>query len=186
MVSFNGYLESDYGLRKMTFTLEGKSPDYIETLNELVTECKFTDPLLIKIFCKYADPDHGSIVSRRGIFTLLSEDDPGLVIQDGLPYLLLNPSTLRDAKKKNLGEIEYTRLPRAKIMYKLDKFEKLLFVMAREWHTSIGEVCAIWISKRQICLKAIGTENPGYFYSNFKLKEDWKDVYTTEGSEIQN
>jgi len=168
----------------MTFTLEGKSPDYIESLNNLVTKYKDTEPLLIKIFCKYADPDHASIVSRRGIFTLLSEDSPGLVIQDGLPYLLLNPSTLRDAVKKNLGEIEYTRLPRSKVMYKLDKFEKLLFVMAREWHTSIGEVCAIWLLKNQICLKAIGSENPGYFYSNFNVKEDWKDVYITERSEV--
>lgn len=168
----------------MTFTLEGKSPDYIETLNDLVTKYKETDPLLIKIFCKYADPNHASIVSRRGIFTLLAEDDPGLVIQDGLPYLLLNPSTLRDAKKPNLSNIKYTRLPRAKVLYKLDKFEKLLFVMARDWHTSIGEVCAIWILKNQICLKAVGAENPGYFYSNLNVKEGWKDVYITEGPEV--
>ena len=163
----------------MTFTLDDKSPDYIEMLNKIVTKFKDTDPILIKIFCKYADAMHGSIDSRRGIFTLLSEDIPGLIIQDSLPYLLLNPSTLRDAKVKNLDDIEFTRIPKDKIKFKLGKFEKLLYVKERDWHTSIGEVRAIWVLSGQIWLRSIDKKFPGYSFDDLTVKEEWKDVYLT-------
>ncbi len=179
MVSSNGCLESYYGVRSLNFTLEDKSPDYIEDLNEIVTQYKVSDPSIIKIFCRYADANHGSIISRRGIFTLLSEEVPGLVIQNNLPYLLLNPSTLRDAKSKNLDEIEFTRLPREKVMYKLDKFEKLLYIIARDWNTSIGEAFAIHMVTKQIWLKSIDKEFPGYFSDTLNLKKGKKDVYIT-------
>jgi len=163
----------------MTFTLDDKSPDYIESLNKIVEKFKETDPILIKIFCKYADVKHGSIDSRRGIFTLLSEDLPGLLIQDSLPYLLLNPSTLRDAKSQNLDDIEFTRIPKDKIKFKLDKFEKLLYIKERDWHTSIGEVRAIWILSGQIWLRSIDLKYPGYSFDDLNLRKDWKDVYLT-------
>jgi len=163
----------------MNFTLDDKSPDYIETLNKIVAKYKDNNLLMIKIFCKYADAMHGSIDSRRGIFTLLSEDLPGLIIQDGLPYLLLNPSTLRDAKSKNLDDIEFTRVPKDKIKFKIDKFEKLLYIKDRDWHCSIGEVHAIWILSGQIWLRSIDKKFPGYSFDDLTIKKEWKDVYLT-------
>ena len=164
----------------MSFTLDDKSPDYIDTLQKVATKYKDTEPLLVKIFCKYADPHHGSIVSRRGIFTLLSEEEPGLIIQDDQPHLLLNPNTLREAPHKNLEDIEWTRLPRDKIKYKLEKFDKILYVKAKEWHTSINEVRAIWILSKNIWLRSIDLRYPGYTYDELKIQKGWKDVFIAE------
>jgi len=167
----------------MTFTLEDKSPDYIDQLNRIVEEHKATQPILIKIFCKYAEAKYGCIESRQGIFTLLAEEDPGLFIQDELPYLILNPSALRDAKTPDIGEIEFTYVPIDKVKDRLDKFEKILYTKVRDWHTEIGEVRAIWILSGQIWLRSINPRYPGYFFDDLIVKEGWKDIYVARNLE---
>lgn len=169
------------------FNLDDKSPDYIEMLNEIVERYRDINPTLIKMFCKYAHPLTGCIDIREDLFTLLSEEDPGLLIQDYLPYLLLNPSTLRDAKADTLKDVEFTRISGIKAKQKLDKFEGLLYIKDTEWHTSIGEVNAIWILSDQIWLRSTDKDYPGYFYDTLKIIERGKkDERTTKGSTIRN
>jgi len=154
--------------------LEDKSQEYIEMLNEIVERYKDTHPVYIKMFCKYANSQTGCIDTRLGLFALLAEEDPGLIIQDYLPYLLLNPSTLRDAKADNLNDLEFRRISGITAKKKLDGFEKLLYIKERDWYVSIGEVNAIWIPSNQIWLRSIDKDYPGYFYDTLKIIEKGK------------
>lgn len=168
----------------MTFNLDDKSDDYLNQLNKIVDEYRDTNPRLIKIFCKYADAEFGLIASRKGLFTLLSESTVGLLIQDDLPYLILNPSEIHNAQTKELSDLDFRPVKREVFKDKLDSFERLLFVKSDPWYTSMGEVRSIWISSSQIWIRSIDPKLPGYSFDDFNLKQDWEDIYDKES--VQN
>lgn len=163
----------------MTFTLDDKSPEYIDQLNKIVSKYKDTNMLLIKIFCKYADSETGSIDTRKGIFSILSEPMIGILIQDSLPYMILNPSKILTAETDHLKELDYKLVKREMVMDKLEKVKKLLAVKADPWFTSIGEVRAIWIAFdfANVVYKSIDLSTPGYFFTPLILREGWKDIF---------
>ncbi len=163
----------------MKFTLADKSPEYIDQLNNIVNKYKDTDPLLIKIFCKYADSETGSIDTREGIFAILSEPLIGILIQDSLPYMILNPSKLLSAETDHLKGIDYKLVKREVLADKLDKVKKLLAVKADSWFTSMGEVRAIWIAFKfnNIVYRSIDLSTPGYFFTPLTLRKGWEDIY---------
>jgi len=163
----------------MTF-LDDKSIQYVDQLNEIVEEYKEKNPLLIKIFCKYADAEFGSIDSRKGIFTLLSESTVGLLIQEDLPYLILNPTAYHNAKTSHLGDLDFKSVKKEVLKDKLDRIEKLLWIESDPWYTAIGEVRAIWIASGTIWIRSIDPKLPGYSFRDFNLRKDWEDIYDKE------
>lgn len=168
----------------MKFSLDDKSPDYIEQLNNIVTKYKDTNPLLIKIFCKYADTETGSIDSRKGIFAILSEPQVGILIQDSSPYMILNPSALIGAETDHLKDLDYKLIKREVLAEKLDKVKKLLAVKTDPWFTAMGEVRAIWISHNQITYKSIDLKTRGYFFTPVTLRKGWEDIYASSKTKI--
>jgi len=175
----------------MKFTLDDKSPEYIAQLNKIVDKHRDTNPLLIRIFCKYADTENGCISTREGIFAILSEPQIGIMIQASLPYMILNPAALAEAETDHLKGLDYKLVKRELVVDKLEKVKKILAVKADPWYTSIGEVRSIWIAHDNICYRSIDLKIPGYFFTPVTLRKGWEDIYvkrksigeeTTEGS----
>lgn len=164
----------------MPFNLDDKSSDYLNQLNKIVDKYRESNSMLIKIFCKYADAEFGLIASRKGLFTLLGETTVGLLIQDDLPYLILNPSAIYSAQTPELLGLDFRPIKREVFKEKLDSFDRLLYVKADPWYTSMGEVRSIWISSSQIWIRSIDPKLPGYSFDTFNLKQDWEDIYDKE------
>lgn len=159
--------------------LDDKSPEYIDQLNKIVKKYKDTDLRIVKIFCKYADSETGSIDTRKGIFAILSEPQVGILIQDSLPYMILNPSKILTAETDHLKGLDYKLVKRELVMDKLEKVKKLLAVKADPWFTAMGEVRAIWIAFdfANIVYKSIDRSTPGYFFTPLVLREGWEDIF---------